>query len=35
MYFTMHLLDQMYKQILSLDRSEGIIQRTFVVCLRY
>jgi len=28
----MHLLDQMYRQTLSLDRQIGIIQRIRVVC---
>lgn len=35
MYFAIHLLDQTYKQIRSLDHQQGIIQRISAVCLRY
>jgi len=35
MYFIMHLLAQINKQILSLDHHEGINQRILAVCLRY
>lgn len=31
----MHLSGQINRQIPSLDRPEGIIQRIFLVCLRY
>ena len=35
MYFTMHFLSQIDKQIQSLDCSEGISRRIPAVCLRY